>query len=240
MPSGKQTMYFATGIDDLGKHNNPIDPEHDTGKVFEYGGGLYLSEDKKTAKEYATRAFLKKIGNSSVENDKIYLNWTKEEVYLYEFEVNFDELDKYSHFVIRDNNVRNEYIYNVIEQYKVNENYRPSTIWTYGPLCGLEWDNKVNYDTINNLSKENIDECLRTSMDDNQLCIHKRLKSSEIGNMQYLNNIEKKSMKILTCKDFVDEKEVQNLNGLREHRCYAFEEIFRSSKNTKKVSGGDN
>lgn len=240
MPSGKQTMYFATGVDDLGKHNKPIDPEHDTGKVFEYGGGLYLAKDEKTAKEYAIRAFFKKIGNSNVEDDKIHLDWSKEEVYFYEFEVDFDELDKYSHFVIRDNSVRNEYIYNVIEQYKANENYRPSIKWTYGPLCGLEWDKKVNHDTIDTLSKENIDECLRTSMDDSQLCIHKRLESSEIGNMQYLNNIEKKSMKILTCEDFVNEKEVQEFEKLRKPRWDAFEEIFESFTNTRKVSGGDN
>lgn len=226
MPSGKQTMYFATGVDDLGKHNKPIDPEHDTGKVFEYGGGLYLAKDEKTANEYAKMAFFRKLGNSNVEKSKIYLDGHKEEVYLYELEVDFDKLDKYSHFVIRDEKVRSEYIYNIIEQYKADINYRPSIQWTYGPLCGLEWDKKVNHNTISNLSKDNIDEYLRTSMNDSQLCIHKRLGSSKIGNMQYLNNIEKKSMKTLTCKDFVDKKEVQEFEKLRKSRWDASKEIF--------------
>lgn len=243
MPIGKQEMYFATGVDDLGKANNPIDPEFQTGMVFEFGGGLYLAEKKHTARLYAKRAYNSKIIKECRElnkkGNKVKLSNLDAEVYLYTFEVDFNSLDEYSHLVIREDNVREEHTFNVLKEYIESINYRPNITWTYGQICGFSWDENVNPTTISNLNDEDIKGILSRSMNDNQLCIHKRLCSSEEGNMKYLNCFKKVSMEILTNKEILDIKDVSKCAENRSIRKEFIKQVRENTEDNRRASSGN-
>ena len=240
---GDKLMYFGTGVDEIGRDDNPIDPEFESNNVFEFGPGFYLSEDKSIANKYAMKAYSAKIRamrkKINREGKKVDISNRDCKAYLYTFKVKFNELNTHSHIVIRDDTVRKEFIYNIVEKYKDNINFKINFTWTYGPLCGFKWDNNVNPDNISNITKENIDSYLLESMGVNQLCIHKRLRSEEGGNMMYLNSFSFEKKEFIEGKDLYTRKEIEDSDGAREKRKTITESIPTSFTSKRRVSGGD-
>lgn len=206
-------MYYGTGNDSLGTANDPFDPEFPSKSVFEFGHGFYLANKMSTAEAYAKIAFIDKQASINSQQYKkgckVLENISNSKIksYIHVFNVDLNLMrQKYTYKEIKSYKDMQSNLRQVVINYRTNPYYRPSVIWTYGYLAGPEFDKLFSTSKSGDIDIEKaIEQSIINRINDNQLCIHKRLIGNKTNGMKYLNDLDY-LMKISLDKRYFEKK----------------------------------
>ena len=141
------TLYYGT--DDLTRLR--IDPQRylkepmsdsSNMKVFEFGGGFYLTPQCNVAVQYAFQNLFKK-SKFNTNSDKTRKDTMKggmlANIHMYKF--NLDQIMNLDNRICIQNDEYKNVLKSTLQGYHQNPNYYPNKFLTYGLLCGDYWDN---------------------------------------------------------------------------------------------------
>lgn len=176
-------------------HTQSLDANFNSGNVFEYGNGIYLTNDEDTSKQYISRNLLENLAKdpnfdfNKIQNPEIKLGK------LHKYGVNLSTFKKNESYVEIDSvqNLKTE-LKKSIEGYIKNGlhiGYKPKNrYFTYGILVGQPWDdywsnlfknaNSINEknDKLSKITPNEIENlvnrcCINLNLRIKQICIHK-------------------------------------------------------------------
>lgn len=193
MGSSIDDFYYGTTNLSLGVEGGiPIDPEYNTGKIFEFGRGFYMTQDRELAEQYIIQGiineFTYKIVEAETNNKKEALKKLADgasgrgNLHIYYIdEILYEELDV-KHFE-SEGEYKTE-IEDTIKGYKFNRNYSPNREVTWGPISGKLWDDwwkdKEEIECTETIIDMFADEA-RKNMEEGkkQVCVHRKKKGEK-------------------------------------------------------------
>ena len=187
-------MYYGTSDEKLGD-TIEIDPEYNTGKVFEFGNGFYLAVSKDMAASYAeigaaNKFLMEHTIDKEFEKSVVYDFSCK--CYIHELTIDYEELMKEKKLVFETVEEYKEVIKETLNGYSKDKNYRPDRLFTFGLLCGSYWDRHI--EKIKSPYESFIDKCSKNMSNVKQLCIHKRMQNGGTKGFRYGSYVYKEEL----------------------------------------------
>ena len=186
-------FYYGTNKTFL-VNTESLDANFNAENVFEYGNGIYFTDNESIAKQYISRNLLEDLAKNNAISFNTIKNPTFKIGKLHKFGVNFIKLQQNEEYEEINSipKLKNE-LKNSIYGYKKNGleiGYKPDDrYFTYGLLVGQPWDDYWNFlfynKDLDNKNKEllkitpkEIDNlinrcCEQLNSNVNQICIHK-------------------------------------------------------------------
>lgn len=132
-----EDVYYGTKREDLVRKIE-LEPLYNTGKIFEFGMGVYFTDDKEIAEQYIRgNAYYSIAEGNELEGE------VQEHIgYLHTFTLNLN-IFKESHLTLGDDSMLKDELVNTLKQYRKNgikNGYIPDRYFTFGELIGKPWD----------------------------------------------------------------------------------------------------
>lgn len=188
------TAYYGTQDMKLVR-DIPLNPLKSKGKIFEFGNGVYFTNDKKIAMDYARGNIYYSIAEGK---NRVTGN-------LHTFLISRKIFENEKLIIDNDQELKEELV-NVLKGYRKNglvEGYRPDRYLTCGEMIGKYWDNLVDiyqednplYDICkitNTAICELVDNCInyknREKLHVKQYCIYSGIRSDNDEDMRLDEN----------------------------------------------------